>query len=96
MSSVQEAFKKYDKSRQETIAYHGGTCNQHDFEAGYKAAIAATADQFRQAKVEVLREAANECEGMFQEYNCDGTERNMSYVCAERLRHMADELEKQK
>lgn len=58
MSSVQEAFKKYDKSRQETIAYHGGTCNQHDFEAGYKAAIAATADQFRQAKVKVLREAA--------------------------------------
>lgn len=55
-----------------------------------------TADQLRQAKIEVLREAANGCEGMFQEYNCDGTERNMSYVCAERLRHMADELEKQK
>lgn len=54
-----------------------------------------TADQLREAQVKVLREAANECEGMFQEYNCDGTERNMSYVCAERLRHMADELEKQ-
>lgn len=41
MNKIREAFEKYSKSRQEMMAYHGGTCNQHDFEAGYQAAIAA-------------------------------------------------------
>lgn len=39
MSKMLEAFEKYEASRQETLAYHGGTCNPNDFEAGYQAAI---------------------------------------------------------
>lgn len=37
--SMREAFKKYYESCKTRIAYHGGTCNKHDFEAGFQAAI---------------------------------------------------------
>lgn len=40
MSKMREAFEKWEKSQQERLAYHGGTCNILDFEAGYQAAIA--------------------------------------------------------
>ena len=55
-----------------------------------------TADQLREAQVKVLREAASECEGLTQEYNCDGSERMMNHVCADYLNRRADELERSK
>ena len=96
--TMEKDFKKYDRSRQEMLAYHGGTCNRHDFEAGYKAAIAATADQLQQAKVEVLREAAYEYEKGAREADISSRVflRDANARVANHLLRMADEIERSK
>lgn len=49
---------------------------------------------YARAKAQALRDAAWVCDNLDQEYYYDGTEKNMSYVCAEKFRRMAEELER--